>query len=353
MCSDMSAGKTKLNLGEKWANKTPQTLSLRTAGSGMVHQGELDQLIQDNGGLYFRAARRILCVSLAALFCSSSFLCAEMPVALLEPSQSQPCGVADDGVDSPALERLEIQQLMKLSRLGSTTVLYSHNNKLSVDAWEELGRTFKSRGFPHLVEWMSSEVYVWDNQGDSLEKRKRAMHAGNFAELIDADLQLNVYEPILSNLKLPIKNGEETSEVAKGFEYNFDEPNPAKEKESERTRSELGRVWANLAQRATARGNRLVLKISSNRFSEADMLDIVQKGARIELNIAGATRYDARVSRAAGTVTGYEKVKGFLRTVKNRNLSDRLWVRYNNKSLEEFLLERKVGAAKQSLAATR
>jgi len=222
-----------------------------------------------------------------------------------------------------------------------------------LDAWEELARTFKSRGFPHFVEWMSSEVYIWDNQGDSLEKRKRAMHAGHFADLIDADLHLSVHEPILSTLKLPPKKEDETPVEAKGFEYNFDEPNPAKEKESERTRSELGRVWANLAQRARARGSQLILKISSNRFSEADMLDIVQKGARIELNLAGATRYDARVSRAAGTLTGYEKVKGFLRTVKNRNLSDRLWVRYNNKSLEEFLLESKAGSSKAVALADR
>ncbi|MEI6714676.1 MAG: hypothetical protein WCO60_13045 [Verrucomicrobiota bacterium] len=349
----MSPENYKLQFGEKRANKAAEAVLFRLDVVGFVNQDKSQYKDREKCGLLFSKTCRVICGSLASLFFSSLFLSAQIPLAVSEPSQTQPCGGAEDGADSPALERLEIQQLMKLSRLGSTTVLYSHNNKLSLDAWEELGRTFKARGYPHMLEWMSSEVYLWDNQGDSQEKRKRAMHAGNFAELIDADLQLDVHEPILSNLKLPPKKEGETPVEAKGFEYDFDEPNPAKEKDSERTRSELGRVWATLAQRARARGSQLVLKISSNRFSEADMLDIVQKGARIELNLAGATRYDARVSRAAGTPTGYEKVKGFLRTVKNRNLSDRLWVRYNNKSLEEFLLESKAGSSKAVALAGR
>ncbi len=335
----MKVNSRKSQSNENMSNKMPEAYS----GGGWKVVARDKALNQCPGTCtqLLSGARRVLCLSLASLFCSALVSQAQMPMPLAAPSQSEPCGLGGDDVDSPALERLGIQQLLKLARLGSTTVLYSHNNKFSVDAWKELARTFKARGFGLVVEWRSQEIHLWDDEGDSLEKRKVSIHAGHFAELVDANLLLLVHEPVLSNLNLPPRNGSDTPVAAKGFEYDFQETNPAKEKASERTRSELGRTWAGLAQRAHSRGNRLVLKINSNRFSEADMLDILQKGGNVELNIAGATRYDARASRGAGTPTGYDKVKGFLRTVKNHNLDRRFVVRYNNKSLEDFLLEPK------------
>jgi hypothetical protein len=347
----MRAGIFKGSVNEKSSNKTAK--ACLAVGAGFVSQDKSVYSFPVKAAIALRRLSGVVCGALALLMCSSLLSHAQMPVDTVAPSQAQPCGTGEDEASSPALERFEIQQLLKLARLGSTTVLYSHNNKFSVDAWEELARTFKARGFAHFVEWRSQEVYEWDNEGYSLEKKKVPIHAGHFADLIDANLQMAVHEPVLSNLNLSPKNGADTSVVAKGFEYELQEPNKAKEKASERTRSELGRTWANLAQRASSRGNRLILKISSNRFSEADMLEILQKGGNIELNISGATRYDAQVNRGAGTPTGYEKVKGFLQTVKNHNLGGRFMVRYNNRSLEDFLLESKAGRPKASTQAGR
>ena len=45
--------------------------------------------------------------------------------------------------------------------------------------------------------------------------------------------------------------------------------------------------------------------------------------------------------------TGYDKIKAFLQTVKSNNLNNHLRVRYNNKSLEQFLLDSKELGIKQ------
>jgi hypothetical protein len=122
-----------------------------------------------------------------------------------------------------------------------------------------------------------------------------------------------------------------------GYDYNYLD----NDREKERTRTELGNAWARLAQEALSRENPVTLKISSNRFSEADMLEILRKGGRIELNIAGATRFDYQPYSGYGAETGYEKVRAFLAKVQGQQLVSRFTVRYNGKSMDLFLRDSK------------
>ena len=142
-----------------------------------------------------RNHRHILFTLLAGLLLPSLSLIAEVAVAPLNAPPLHPCGITEEEVDSPALERLEIRQLLKLSQIGNTTILYSHNNNLTIDAWKEIARTYKALNFRYVVEWISSEVYFWDNNEHSPQKKKEPMHSGHFEDLLNSNLRLNVYEP--------------------------------------------------------------------------------------------------------------------------------------------------------------
>lgn len=240
-------------------------------------------------------------------------------------------------VDAPAIERMEIDQLVRLGKLGSGVVLHSNNNRLSIDAWKAIGRAFKARKIRGGVDWVSSTVHTWDKTVDPPQKREEPMHAGHFKDLLEAGLRVVVYEPIVSGLPAEPRQEGEPAVRIEGYDYNYLD----NDRETERTRTELGNAWARLAQEAFSRETPVTLKISSNRFSEADMLEILRNGGRIELNIAGATRFDYQPSPGYGVEMGYDKVRAFLAKVQGQQLASRFSVRYNGKSMDLFLRDSK------------
>jgi hypothetical protein len=236
-------------------------------------------------------------------------------------------------VDAPAIERAEIEQLVRLGKLGSGVVLHSNNNRLSVDAWRAIGKAFKARKIRGGVDWLSSTVHTWDKTLDPPQKREEPMHAGHFKTLLEAGLRMVVYEPVVSGLTAAPRQEGEPAVRTEGYDYNYLD----NDREKERAQTELGNTWARLAEDGFTRGNPVTLKIRSNRFSEADMLEILRQGGRIELNIAGATRFDFQGSAGYGDETGYNKIRAFLTKVQSQQLASRFTVRYNGKSMDLFL----------------
>jgi|688.fasta_scaffold15807_9 hypothetical protein len=247
---------------------------------------------------------------------------------------------------TPHFERVELQLLQKLAATGSGKVLNDRNNRLSFDAWKSLPNLCRRAGANHFhVEWFGTSIYEWDRAGSSAVKVPKPMHFGHFKDLIFNRLPMAVNEPAVSSLSelrmVDMKDprtcrNEKIPLVVNAKGYDF-------ATQPETTRSELGTLWAKLAQIGRNRDSPLLLRINGNSFSLADMMEILENGAAIELSLAKPKERNLNKTHRRNRFDDYDKLLNFLGKLHSRKLHTRMTIHYNNGNLDLFLLDSREG----------
>ena len=269
---------------------------------------------------------------------------------------------------TPRFERAELQLLQKLAATGSGKVLNDRNNRLSYDAWKSLPYLCRRVGANHFhVEWFGTSIYEWDRSGNTTTtlpsqrfgtsiyewdrsgsdavKVSKPMHFAHFKGMIFNRLPLAVNEPAVSRLSelrvVDVKNPQTGQSqkiplvvAAKGYDFAT---------QPETTRSELGMLWAKLAQVGRNRDSRLLLRTHGDAFSLADMMEILENGAAIELSLAKPKASDPSKNYRRNRFDDYDKLLDFLNKLRHRNLHSRMTIHYNNANLDLFLLDSREG----------
>jgi hypothetical protein len=237
------------------------------------------------------------------------------------------------------VERIELDQLYKLANLKSGLILHSNDNKvtppsandknrpnnlLSIDAWLSIAREFEQKGHRYHVAWTSTYIHEWDKTKQPPQKKRAPMEESHWRKLIQRGLNLEVGEPAISNLGIPV-NDPLTGKPGLRYATGFTPGQP------EGHSTELGRKWSAIANTKKG-GRKLDFIINSDNFSTMDLKNILRTGSRIELRLNKSHRFN-----------DYDKLTTLLRQIRNDGNAKNFTVRYNGKNLEEFLLDSKEG----------